>query len=929
MPDKIVGNDFGPPKAGPKDGLQGGSPHKIVGNGFGPPKAGLHIEIDGKSHPVKAGENLLQAILSLGLDLPYFCWHPAMGSVGACRQCGVIQFKDANDAQGRVVMACMTPVAEGMRISLQGPDAKAFRAGILELLMTNHPHDCPVCEEGGECHLQDMTVMTGHTVRQYRGLKRTHRNQDLGPFINHEMNRCIACYRCVRYYQDYCGGDDLQVFASHNHVYFGRQEDGVLENEFSGNLVEVCPTGVFTDKTFSRHYSRKWDLQTAPSVCVHCGIGCNTSPGERYGSLRRIVNRYHGEINGYFLCDRGRFGYGFVNGPARLYQARSAETGPLDVSTAENRLRAMLEDAKGIVGIGSPRASLEANFALRERVGAERFHAGIGDAEHGCLRTLLDLVRNLPLHLVSLREAERADAVLILGEDPTQTAPRLALALRQAVRNRALAIADELGIPHWQDAAVREAAQAEKSPLFIASPAPTRLDDIAARTCRASPRTIARLGFAVAHGICPEAPAVMGLTPEHEALAAEIAQALTSAERPLIVAGTGCLSEDVLRAVGQIAAALAAARPGRATAVHFAVPECNSLGLALMDAQSLAHAAHTIESGEADTLLILENDLYRRADRTTVDALLTRARQVIVIDHTLHATAERAHLVLPAASFAETEGTLVSSEGRAQRFFAAMQPAGDSRDGWRWLGPWPCLDDLTRALADSLPVFQQITACAPGAAFRIAGQKIPRQPHRYSGRTAMLADIRIHEPKQPEDTDSALAFSMEGAANDHPPALNPFVWAPGWNSNQAVGKFQDEAGGHLSGGDPGIRLIGDGAGTGLPWSVPPETEASIADALRLVPLHHIFGSDETSMHSSAVAERAPHPYVALNPEDAARLGLAEGEEVELAPDVWLPVKCLPGLAAGIAGVPAGLPDLPVPVTAWQSWKPNKPGDETS
>lgn len=903
-------------------------PDKIVGNDFGPPKAGPHIEIDGKSYPVKAGDNLLQAILSLGLDLPYFCWHPAMGSVGACRQCGVIQFKDANDTQGRLVMACMTPVTDGLRISLQGENARNFRAGILELLMTNHPHDCPVCEEGGECHLQDMTVMTGHTFRQYRGLKRTHRNQDLGPFINHEMNRCIACYRCVRYYQDYCGGDDLQVFASHNHVYFGRHEDGALEDEFSGNLVEVCPTGVFTDKTFSRHYSRKWDLQTAPSICVHCGIGCNTSPGERYGSLRRIVNRYHGEINGYFLCDRGRFGYDFVNGSARLRHARSTEDGPLDARTAANRFTATLKDARGVVGIGSPRASLEANFALRELVGAERFHAGIDDTEHGCLRTLLGIVRDFPVHLVSLCEAEQADAVLVLGEDLTQTAPRLALALRQAVRNRAHAIAESLSIPRWQNTAVREAAQAEKSPLFVASPAPTRLDEVAARTCRAAPEAIAWLGFAVAHRICPEAPAVAGLTPEHEALAAQIAEALILAERPLIVSGTGCLSEEVLRAAAQIAAALAAKRQSQPASVHFAVPECNSLGLAMMDAQALAHAFHAIESGMADTLVVLENDLYRRADKAAIDALLERARQVIVIDHTLHETAERADLALPAASFAETEGTLVSSEGRAQRFFSAMQPTGDSRDAWRWLGPWPHLDDLTRALAESLPVFREITDCAPGAAFRIAGQKIPRQPHRYSGRTAMLADVRIHEPKQPDDPDSALAFSMEGAGADHPPALNPFVWAPGWNSSQSVGKFQDEAGGHLRGGDPGIRLIGDGGVADSPWFAPPETEAPPPDALRLVPLHHIFGSDETSMQSAAVAERAPHPYLALAPEDAERFALAEGEEVQLAPDIWLPVKLLPCLAAGIAGVPAGLPDLPFLETASRPWMPKKTGEDT-
>ena len=280
----------------------------------------ITIYIDNKSYQVRQNQNLLQACLTLGFDLPYFCWHPALHAVGACRQCAVKQFKDEKDTRGKIVMSCMTPVAEGMRISVDDAEAKAFRKGVIEWLMLNHPHDCPVCDEGGECHLQDMTVMTGHTERRTRFKKRTHLNQYLGPFINHEMNRCIQCYRCVRYYRDYAGGRDLNVFSAHDHVYFGRHEDGALESEFSGNLVEVCPTGVFTDKTLKQHYARKWDLQTAPSICVHCGLGCNTIAGERYGTLRRIMNRYHHDVNGYFLCDRGRFGYEFVNSEKRIKQ---------------------------------------------------------------------------------------------------------------------------------------------------------------------------------------------------------------------------------------------------------------------------------------------------------------------------------------------------------------------------------------------------------------------------------------------------------------------------------------------------------------------------------------------------------------------------------------------------------------------------------
>ena len=350
------------------------------------------IYVDGKQYTVGDDLNLLQACLSAGLNLPYFCWHPAMGSVGACRQCAVKQFRDEKDTRGRIVMACMTPASDGTRIAIQDPDVVAFRASVIEWLMENNPHDCHVCDEGGECHLQDMTVMTGHVYRRYRFAKRTYRNQYLGPFVNHEMNRCIQCFRCVRFYNDYANGRDLGVLRAHDEVYFGRSEPGVLESEFSGNLVEICPTGVFTDKTLKRHYTRKWDLQTAPSICVHCGLGCNTIPGERYGMLRRIRNRFNGAVNGYFLCDRGRYGYEFVNDDRRIRQpsdkgtpeaagTRTAQApAPTDGGAAAPARRAMLarlagliKDPTCVIGIGSPRASLEANFAMRELVGPERF----------------------------------------------------------------------------------------------------------------------------------------------------------------------------------------------------------------------------------------------------------------------------------------------------------------------------------------------------------------------------------------------------------------------------------------------------------------------------------------------------------------------------------------------------------------------------
>ena len=172
------------------------------------------IIVDGEKIEARADANLLEVLLSNNIDMPYFCWHPAMGSVGACRQCAVIGYANEEDARGRIVMSCMTPVMEGARYSVTAENASSFRDSVIENLMLNHPHDCPVCEEGGECHLQDMTVMVGHRDRRYSGEKTTFRNQYLGPFIGHEMNRCITCYRCVRYYQDYAGGTDLGAFGS-------------------------------------------------------------------------------------------------------------------------------------------------------------------------------------------------------------------------------------------------------------------------------------------------------------------------------------------------------------------------------------------------------------------------------------------------------------------------------------------------------------------------------------------------------------------------------------------------------------------------------------------------------------------------------------------------------------------------------------------
>jgi len=852
------------------------------------------VYIDGRPFRVNAEENLLHQCLSQGLDLPYFCWHPALGSVGACRQCAVKQFKDEHDQQGRLVMACMTPASEGTRISIHNPDAVAFRAGIIEGLMLNHPHDCPVCDEGGECHLQDMTVMTGHDYRRFRFNKRTFRNQYLGPFLNHEMNRCIQCYRCVRFYREYAGGSDFNSFALRDLVYFGREREGVLENEFAGNLVEVCPTGVFTDATLKKHYTRKWDQQFAPSICAHCGLGCNISVGERYGMLRRVVNRYNGEVNGYFLCDRGRYGYEFVNSDGRIRtpKLRGAE------ATADD-VRAHLHDLarqSGVIGIGSPRASLESNFALRALVGTDRFYAGIPERELRLLRLMLDTLRSGRSRTPSLREVEACDAVLILGEDVTNVAPRMALSFRQSIRQQSMRLGEKLKIPLWQDHGIREAAQDLKSPLFIAATSATRLDDIAAACYQAAPDDLARLGFAVAHALDSSAPEPEGLAENQQQLAQQIAAALKAAERPVVVSGSNLRSTAIVEAAAAVARALSGC------ALSYLTPECNSFGLAMMTDAPIEAALKS----PASTAIVLENDLYRRMPAKSVDAFFQSCEHVAVLDCLQTPTTARAELVLPAATFAEADGTLISSEGRAQRFYRVFPPESAVQESWRWLGHWSNLDEVISDLVAVFPDLAGIAQAAPSAGFRMAGAKIPREPHRYSGRAAVLANIDVNEPPPPADLNSPLSFSMEGNPNQPPSPLIPFFWSPGWNSIQATNKYQSEIAGPLRGGDPGVRLIAPGGdGNASPAIIPAGFEAR-SDEWLIVPLFHIFGSEELSQHAPAVAELFPKPYLALNAEDAG----AFGSEAEIFGRT-LPVRTVSSLPKGIAGLPSGLPGMEV------------------
>ena len=756
------------------------------------------VYIDNQAYQVSSKDNLLAGVLSQKLNVPYFCWHPSMGSVGACRQCAVTQYQDENDQRGRLVMACTTPVIDGMRISLKDSQSEVFREQVISAMMTNHPHDCPVCAEGGECHLQDMTVMTGHSSREYKGDKRTFVNQNLGEFVGHEMNRCITCYRCVRYYNDYAGGKDFGVFGTSNKVCFGRQEEGQLESEFSGNLVEVCPTGVFTNKLFSAHYTRKWDLQSAPSVCSFCSVGCNTSIGERYGSVRRVMNRYNHDLNGYFLCDKGRFGIGFVNALTRIKTTKGIKQQTPDKLTRLDVSKALVHyKGKRFLGVGSSRASFEANYYLQQLVGNENFSLGL---THNEMIFAEQHQQFLQRHVVSLTEIEQSDFVLIIDEDITQTAPRMALSVRQALRNASIEKAEKLGIPSWQDSAVRTIGGNDLSPFFLIQSKASKLDDVAEEIIlQKTPATIELLNL---FSTLVESNTNLAKFSDDKS---SLLNKLLAAKKPLILGGWSSQSPALFSALIHFVDVVSQAK--KSTSVILVAPQANTVGqLFLMDESSLSleqvvEKCDELENNSIEGIILLENELSQLSQKQLIN-LKTTDKTIICLDHSENPVLEYADIVLPVAPITESDGHLINYQGQIQSFYQVHPSILPTQESWRWLSLIAKAIFPTHLLAqevNSLEKLHQIFIENDGnwpITINSQSEGIARETHRASGRTAKMANISIHEAKTSQSSDG-FRFSMEGK-DIHNTENMPFTWSPGWNSNQSIHQYQQKVAGNLT-----------------------------------------------------------------------------------------------------------------------------------
>ncbi len=621
---------------------------------------------------------------------------------------------------------------------------------------------------------------------------------------------------------------------------------------------------------------------------------------------------------------------------------------------------AALVRGRRVIGIGSPRAPLEANHALRTLVGPACFYDGMSDADHELVGVVLEVARS-GLRLGALGDVQGADVVLVLGEDLTNTAPLADLMVRTWNRLRPTAQEQRTHIRSWNDAAVGRAKRHEPSKLWLATPYATKLDEIAAEAWRATPGDIARLALALAHELDPAAPEVPDLSADEGARVARWAGPLRDSRKAVVISGTTGGSATLVRAAARLAAALpretavpaggvgpdggagapgespraeVLAAPRESARLILTAPEVDSVGLRMMEARPLSHAIAAVARGEVDVVAMLGNDLYRRAAPLLVDDLVRRAPDLLVLAALEDTVTGHADVVLPVPTFADSTGTYVNNEGRAQRSFAVLPPRDDTQEAWRWLRDlmlrgdvkevrgWVDDVDVLAALEHDLPQFRGVAAASPPPGWRQDGRRVARQTQRNSGRTALDADRTMWEPAPSQDADAPLAYSLEGLRPCESPApLLTRVWSPGWNSNNGLHKLQEEVLGPLRGGPSGVRLLdgahhgGSGGSAGRPQDVPapPPFAPHPGGELLLVPVHHIFGSDDLSMREPGIAARAPQPYVAANAAAAAALGLADGDPVTL----WLPwmdfattFRMLPSLPDGVAGVPVGLPRVP-------------------
>lgn len=775
--------------------------------------------IDDREIEVAARTKVIEAAAQLGIWIPRFCYHPALGSVGACRVCAV---KFIQGPVKGVQMSCMIDAQDNMVVSTTDEEAVDFRRHVIEWLMLNHPHDCPVCDEGGHCLLQDMTVAGGHGLRRYLGKKRTYTDQYLGPLLQHEMNRCIHCYRCSRFYQEFSGFRDLGVMRSANQTYFGRYEDGVLESPFSGNLSDICPTGVYTDKP-SRFFGRRWDYQRCPSICINCSLGCHTVASIKYREVKRQEARFSEAVNGYFICDRGRYGFFYAGLEERSRRAMvDGKEVPFD--QAVKVLREKIEEigrgsgSEAIACVGSARNSLETQAMLQHVCQLKGWANPSYLMDRAITKKVKSAISRLePELVVSLRQVEAADFILVFGADPINEAPMLALAMRQARRDGAeIAVLDPRPI----------------SLPFRFTHLPVVLDDL---NLYASALIKTAVGRDAVKELGQNAtefydviPDVAGNSYPFKEQISNLGEKLRSSQRPLIVCGTEIVRETTPQLAADLALFLRAAK-GQA-GLFYLMPGANAFGAGLFSRveDSFEKTVEDIENGAVKALVLIENNpFWQFPNRLRLKQALDQLDLIVVFDYVNSVAAQKAHVFFPTTTLFESGGVFINQEGRAQA--------------------------VPQALTGGIPIAQTGGGDHPP---RVYGLGISGFEAKTAWQIlAELADLELHSEEK----------------------LRSKVWnwmietIPGFAALPPIGELPDDGIRIELGAQPSARFSMEGITKG----------EDLAEKFELIPVEWTFGTEELSAHCECLRDLAGKPCIFMRRSDAEDLNLTDGDQLSI------------------------------------------------
>ena len=638
------------------------------------------VTIDGRETEVRNGATVMEAANGLGIYIPHFCYHKQLSIAANCRMC-LVQVEKAP----KPMPACATPVTDGMKVSTDSRYAKQAQEGVMELLLINHPLDCPICDQGGECQLQDLAVGYGKSASRYEEPKRVVLNKNLGPLISTDMTRCIHCTRCVRYGQEHAGVMELGMIGRGEHAEIISFVGRTVDSELSGNMIDLCPVGALTSKPF-RYTARTWELSRRKSVSPHDSLGSNLIVQVKQNRVMRVLPLENDGINQCWLSDRDRFAYEGLNSEERLTRPMIKEGGhwrEVDWQVAlEHVARGLSEtrfkfDPKEIGALASPHSTLEEMALLAKLVRA----MGSDNVDHRLRQSdfSADGKRaGAPWLGMKVAEIDGLDRVLLVGSFLRKDHPLLAARLRQIARHKA-----QISVLHSAD---------DDLLMPVANKAIVPPREL--------PEVLAQIVKAVAEAKGRPVPAELaGVKVWDDAKA--IAASLVSGKGAAVLLGNFAAQHPQASQLQRLAQELAALLDAK---FGFLGEAANSVGGYLAGCVptdgGMNAASMLARPRRAYVLLHAEPD-FDCADPRVATRAMGAADLVVALAAYRSFAADYANVLLPVVPFTETPGTFVSCEGRMQSFNAVVKPLGEARPAWKVL----------RVLGNlmSLPGFDQET----------------------------------------------------------------------------------------------------------------------------------------------------------------------------------------------------------------------------